>query len=293
MKISVGLLYSIQQFLDLVNKHTLSEKVFLDSYTLYLVSKPESIIQIAIRYEWIIINESGFFVLTQSGYKIINENSPEKKLRIQLYYFLVIEKPNWISTIHYGRLETSTYMPPNIRQCFDEAGLLSSLSFEVIEWWDEIGNISRDFIDKKLIATGRLGERLSIFFEKNRTGQTPYWQAIDSNFAGYDLISVLSKESEELLNIEVKTSQNQNRFYITKNEWQTALSSKNYLFYFWKIEPILSLYIFDTRFVESYVPLNTLHGVWETCQIRFSNDELSNFKVEHFLTLEEIKKQEI
>lgn len=87
-----------------------------------------------------------------------------------------------------------------------------------------------------LSQTGRTGERLSLAFEKDRTGKQPIWQSIESNLSGFDILSCLSDMDASPLQIEVKASENSWNyadFHLTANEWESATLARNYMFHLW------------------------------------------------------------
>jgi hypothetical protein len=73
---------------------------------------------------------------------------------------------------------------------------------------------------------GRSGEKMSFDHEWKRTGLKPIWQAVESNLAGFDILSVTDSINNAKLQIEVKatTSEiNYAKVHITRNEWETAI----------------------------------------------------------------------
>ena len=61
--------------------------------------------------------------------------------------------------------------------------------------------------DDNKSALGRKGEKLTLRYEKHRTLREPFWQSLDSNRVGYDIISVLNPGADTPLYIEVKSSE--------------------------------------------------------------------------------------
>ncbi|OLP64758.1 hypothetical protein BACPU_23480 [Bacillus pumilus] len=293
MIVTVALLYSTQSFLELITRHKMSKEVFINSYVKYLVAIPESIVELSVKCKWIDLDEKNDMEVTALGKEIINSPLPTEKLRIQLEHYILIEKPTWFLMMHYGRIEAARYFPTSIYQCFKEADLFDSISTEVIDWWDHLSSISRNESNKSILEIGRLGEKLSFFYEKNRIASKPHWQSIDSNFSGYDILSKIEKDNDTNLKIEVKASINKYHFFLTKNEWKTAIGSNQQAFHLWVFEPSLELYIFTSDLIKTHVPTNTERGNWESCHIQLSANDLSPFKVVHNLDINNIKEQEI
>ena len=98
------------------------------------------------------------------------------------------------------------YFSAEVKQCFSEAYLLEGYEYDVIEWWDKLATATKGYSEDIRLELGRKGEKLSIEFEKARTGLMPTWQAIDSNFSGYDILSQINSENPTPLRIEVKAT---------------------------------------------------------------------------------------
>ena len=98
--------------------------------------------------------------------------------------------------------------------------------------------------------------------------------SIDSNLAGYDIKSQMSKDNSGPLLIEVKASTfalGQAEFHITSHEWNVALTSRAYVFHLWCLfgnKKMLA--IISPSDVMPYIPTNNLEGQWESANIPFS-----------------------
>ena len=104
--------------------------------------------------------------------------------------------PIWSNRIPYGRREATIFMSKDEKACFADAGLLSDhLDTGIITWWDTIATKIRTQDQQAKNETGRLGERNTIKYERNRTNSEPIWMSIDSNLAGYDIKSRVSEDS--------------------------------------------------------------------------------------------------
>ncbi|MEM4997897.1 DUF3883 domain-containing protein [Priestia megaterium] len=289
MNITVGTLYSIQSFLELAHKNYLSEQSFLASYVKYLVTSPEVIFKLSKQNEWISCQDNGDIRLTNKGTEIIEGKTPLERLRIQLKLMIILHEPSWLYLVHKGRKEVSSFFSPDIYQCFDEADLLSSYTPDVASWWDEVANLSRGKRDEKLLEIGRIGELLSIEYETIRTEIQPTWQSIDSNLSGYDLLSCVDKDNSTVLRIEVKASNSNLSFYLTRNEWETALSSNFYLFHFWKIEKCVKFYILDKEFIKPHISIDVGYGKWEKVKVTFNEETIHPFEQAHRIPLDKIR----
>ena len=166
-------------------------------------------------------------------------------------------------------------MSKDEESCFLEAGLLSdNIDEKVVEWWDSAARQIRALADQEKNETGRSGEISTIKYEKMRTGFEPVWMSVDSNLAGYDIRSVISKDGSSTLLIEVKASYKPldgADFYVSSNEWRVALSSSAYVFHLWNFcnnKKLLA--IVAPNEVLPYIPTNNLEGKWESAKIPYS-----------------------
>lgn len=166
-------------------------------------------------------------------------------------------------------------MSKDEKACFTDAGLLSDhLDPGIITWWDIIATKIRTQDQQAKNETGRLGERNTIKYERNRTNSEPIWMSIDSNLAGYDIKSRVSEDSSDILLIEVKASTyalGQAVFHVTSHEWNVALTSRAYVFHLWCLSDSKKmLAVISPDELLPYIPTNNLEGQWESAQIPFS-----------------------
>ena len=194
-----------------------------------------------------------------------------------LYSYIVNCRPSWASLIPQGRKEAFIFMSTDEKRCFVEAGLMNDITGSVVCWWDNIANLFRNKSDDNKNALGRKGEKLTLRYEKHRTLRDPFWQSIDSNRVGYDIISVLNQETNTSLYIEVKSSEkdmSHASMHITRNEWQVAMGkskTKNYLFYLWLLSEQNKLAVLTIDDVSCHMPNNMGDGKWESVEIPFSS----------------------
>lgn len=208
----------------------------------------------------------------------------EQCFRMVLYYYILYIRPIWSNRIPYGRKEASLFMSKDEKACFMEGNLLSdNPSLTTVEWWDKLAALIRKDLDDEKTSIGRIGERLTIGYERTRTLKEPYWISIDSNLTGYDIKSVISKEDKRPILIEVKASTlgiSKAEFYVTVNEWNTAASNGRYYFYLWLIANEQSqLAILTPKQIEKYLPVNQDIGSWELAKIPFIAFENEFIKV--------------
>lgn len=216
--------------------------------------------------------------LTERGKELLNlykKDLINELNRNMLSDYIFKTMPVWSSRIPFGRSETVIFMTKDERACFFEAGLLSeNPNTVIINWWDSIADNIRGFSQKEKETLGRIGEQNTIEYEKERTGANPKWMSIDSNLAGYDIISKISFDNNEKLLIEVKCSTlpiSSAFFHVSSNEWDVAINSKAYLFYLWCLDngkKMLAKLTPDE--VKLNIPINNLEGKWESTKIPFS-----------------------
>jgi ABC-type molybdenum transport system ATPase subunit/photorepair protein PhrA len=126
------------------------------------------------------------------------------------------------------------------------------------------------------MAQAREAERLSLTHEKatllaEGISENPKWVGLDDNFAGYDVLSY-ERGEHGLINklIEVKsTTASPLRFYISRNEWDTAKrAGRAYLFHIWdmsKVPPIM--YMRTVAQIEPHVPSDNEDGKWSNMEV--------------------------
>jgi hypothetical protein len=191
------------------------------------------VIETAQFLRWLRANEEGLAVVTPSGARLQSLASYEPMLRQALLDYIEVEQPAWVQNATFGRRKVIAFAGSQIGQVFVEAGLAEGTEDEVVSFWDAMASMARGQKNDRLSAIGRLGERLTIEHEQERTGRRPRWVAIDNNEDGYDVLSIVSADDLRSLSIEVKCSTNglAGRFHVTRNEWERAQETENHAFY--------------------------------------------------------------
>lgn len=223
---------------------------------------------------------AGHIKLTETGYRI-NEGfdgvfiSPEL-WKLILHEYICICQPVWARRIPYGRKEAYLIMNEEEQRCFDEAGLVQNYEKDVVDWWDSIAEEERVYRDFEHTEIGRSGERLTIKYEEWRTGVIPNWSSVESNLAGYDILSQKSKNDIERILIEVKSTfqtVEEAKLYLTRHEWDIAQMGNNqmrYYFYLWVIQPPANrLAIVSVADMSKYVPRDSEGGRWDSAVIPY------------------------
>lgn len=187
-------------------------------------------------------------------------------------------RPIWAYKFPAGREEAFSAMSADEIKCFEEAGLgRGAIGDDVIRWWDQISALFRNPDENELLKIGREGERLTIQYEFNRVGVSPKWVSIESNYAGYDVLSKESNVSNDRRLIEVKATHKNigdAEFFISRNEWETAVATQpRYCFYIWLCGEVNKLAIVSTAEMRPHIAANKGAGRWVSISIPYSEFE--------------------
>ena len=274
IRLSVNLLNATLEFLKTVDRFSGYSVEELPFFTRFYQIPYENLYDLSAKCKWI-QKEEKKICISEKGNEILNNQTDQQaSLRKMIFDYACCYKPIWGYRIPYGRKEASLMMSKDESSCFFEAGLLSGVPDQkIISWWDELAAEFRMQSEERKNSIGRTGELLSIAYEEHRTGMKPRWISIDSNLAGYDIISQISDTEDSPLLIEVKSSEqsiNNACFYISSNEWNTAVSSANYRFYLWLINTQKKLAIISPQMIEKYIPVNSDVGEWISAKIPFN-----------------------
>jgi len=215
--------------------------------------------------------------------------------------------PPWVVFVNSPFEELIISIPYQWRDVLETAGLLvNPLNDDVKEWWSSVNNEIHELDQKHRKAIGDAAENLTFKYEKERliieelpelSGKI-HWVAKENDYLGFDISSFLGslgnneQKVDDLLMIEVKStcskSNNNLRFFLTKNEWTTAEHNPtNYFFYFWKGIDINSEnikgdgpYILPMSSISKYIPKDMCpEGEWTECRIYLSYEEIQTQKL--------------
>lgn len=272
MTLSVGQLYSAKQLLDWVAERQLA-KSDMNLFPRVLVCPAGDILNLSTRCGWVEVDLDGALKLSARGASIQKIDDFRLRLREQMQDIISREQPSWSKLFPKGRNETAKFVSSDVRQCLEEAGLLAvPVTADIVAWWDEMSGLVRGIKTSVLAQTGRLGERLSLKYEEERTGKAPVWQSIESNLSGFDVLSCLSDSDGTPLQIEVKASESSldyAQFHLTYNEWESATLARNYIFHLWLLGTSPRLASITVGQMEAHIPINSGDGVWESVRIPF------------------------
>ncbi len=269
--LSPGIAFGCIELLGVVKRNQLTPGG-VHSLSLGSVSS-SAIYRACLDLSWLEVQPDGLLAITVRGERVAAAASPQAGLRAMLIDFTKIEQPPWLQLVPYGRRETLLQAPHSIRQVFVEAGLAYGNDEDTVRFWDELAARARGLRDSVLTEVGRRGERLTLQYERNRTGVEPKWIALESGSDGYDVLSQVTISDTRRLTIEVKTSERGidfASFHLTRNEWETALASLCHRFHLWDLAaPHTQLAVLTVEQVNTHVPNDNGAGTWEVLNIPF------------------------
>lgn len=274
IRLSVNLLNTTLEFLKTIDIFDSCNVKQLPLITHFYQIPYENLYDISSKCKWIHKKDKKICI-SESGKEILNNQTDQQAtFRKMIFDYTCCYKPIWGYRIPFGRKEASLMMSKDDISCFYEAGLLTSVpDRNIISWWDKLAAKFRMHSEEYRNDIGRTGEFLTIQYEENRTNAKPKWISLETNLAGYDIISQISNNNDTSLLIETKSSsQNINNayFYISSREWDTATISKNYSFYLWLIGTQNKLAIISPKMVGQYIPINKGVGEWTSAKIPFN-----------------------
>ena len=196
----------------------------------------KEILNFCMETEWLVENE-GMINCTKTSLNILDLETKPLQWRFMLNYLLEEKDVYWKSILTKGREVSKTFLNKNDVQILEWCGLFED-SDDVSDWWLNHRIYNDDEEDEKRILIGRLGERKTLAFERERIGKKPKWVALElGDQEGYDVLSWKdTSSSSERLRIEVKASVQEigkADFYLTRNEWERAISGGNHIFHLW------------------------------------------------------------
>jgi hypothetical protein len=272
MTFSVGVLYSCQTLLEVVEAGGVDSGNFAASFAKIGVADAKLVLATAQMCRWLHISEEGTLHLTERGQHLRTLATIENCLREQLLDVLMAAPPAWARRMIQGRFEALQAMPDDARQCFEDCGLTKGTDDETIDWWDRATGGLRSERSKALQIIGRKAEKLSLLFEKKRTGKEPIWQGLETAVSGFDVLSVVDGSTDKRLKIEVKgSSMNKSdaSFFVTRNEWNTATKSSDFNFHLWLVREHPKLFVVPASNVEPHIPKDSGSGRWSGAELYF------------------------
>jgi hypothetical protein len=234
----------------------------------------EDLLEFSMRMQWVKAREDGIAALSTRGESLIEVPSVFLKLRRALTDYVEVEKPQWTALVLDGRARFMAFAPVEFRQTVSEAYLAEGYEDDVIAFWDLLAGIARGQRGATLSQIGRRGERLTLQYEKLRTGRDPAWRAIESNSDGYDVMSVVASDDPARMPIEVKASTQgmDGTAHLTRNEWDQTELMRHHTLHFWDLSVNTRPMLAAVARVEiaAHVPTDTGRGKWMEVEIPFA-----------------------
>jgi hypothetical protein len=268
----VGLLYRVPHLIRLLDDHVLGREQWLSLFPRFQGVDTDRLIDLVLCVGWAEVS-LGKIVSTPEGRTLLTHEDPAKCLREELRTLVRELAPPWIALARHGRAVIARYLADEPRQCFSEAGLLSDVGHDVIQWWDSLLVELGAHRDLKNLEIGREGELKSLRYEAARTGHEPTWIALDYSDAGYDVLSRLNADDGTRLPIEVKASRSDWSsavFHLTRNEWQVLSRHPYAVLHLWSLGSVSKLGIVPIDLIAEHIPKDCGRGQWENAAIPFS-----------------------
>lgn len=271
---SPGLAQGCFDLLGIVNRQKLTFTEIHSSFAHVGSIPTATVLETAQALNWVQSDSSGTAELSPTGSRLFAISGYEPQLRQALLDYIDIERPSWIQNASFGRSRVLGFAGSQIAQVFSEAGLADGTDEVVVAFWDALAARARGQRDNKLGQIGRIGERLTIKYETERTGRMPKWIAIDNNADGYDVLSVVDATDHKRLTIEVKTSTQGNFGFalLTRNEWEMAMESDAHVFHLWNLKDPSTpkLAIVGNHTLLDHLPHDQGMGLWDCTKIPFA-----------------------
>lgn len=271
---SPGLAQGCFELIEIASRNILTFREINASFPYFGTISTSKIISITQRLGWLLADENGIITVTPLGLRLISIAGYEPMLRQALLDYIDKEHPPWIQNATYGRSRVIRFAGSDLAQVIVEAGLASGSDDDVVLFWDTLAALARGQKNAKLSEIGRQGERLSIEYERNRTGRDPKWVAIDNNNDGYDLLSIIEAQDLRHLSIEVKASTIglAGTLHLSRNEWDRSQEAENHAFHLWAINSSGDnlLAVLTPSEFKNHIPIDSGKGCWESVEIPFS-----------------------
>jgi hypothetical protein len=191
--------------------------------------------------------DSAYKLISEYGeeYFTISEDNEIKILRSNLYKIITALNPEWIKKVDLGRnfvfdsinKLNNEVESQEIFHTFRVCNLKDDNDIDTVLWWKYLSEFYRN--NNLNIEKGIDGEFLSLRYEIKKLqdlniDRQPLLKSIDDETLGYDILSFrMSSDTTYNIYIEAKFSNN-NQFFLTKNEWNTANKyMEKYFIYFW------------------------------------------------------------
>jgi hypothetical protein len=272
--LSPGVAYGCFNLLRIVGQHRMPLSRVSSEVSRFESLRTEDLLELCQRLNWIRANDGGEAAVAPAGDHILSIRSERQRLRQALIHYVEIERPDWLQLSIDGRSRCMKFGPTGVIQTISEAYLAEGYESDVVAFWDLLAAIARGQRSAALSAIGRRGERLTLDFERRRTGRDPVWRSIESNSDGYDVLSVVSSSNLTRVQIEVKTSAIGLRgtMHLTRNEWDQTELMPNHTLHLWdiRVEARPMIAVVRRSAALAHIPLDGGQGRWKEVELPFS-----------------------
>lgn len=271
--LSPGIAYSCFSLLGLMERHPMPFDKIKAELPQHNKIETAKLIELCQELAWLRADESGVAVLTLRGARIVAADGDPAKLRLALLDVVELLAPPWARLAIDGRKKVLAFAPSGIAQCLVEAELATGYAEKVVSFWDQLAAAGRILRGTELAAIGRQGERLSLVYERTRTGREPKWRSIESNADGYDVLSVADHHDMRPKQIEVKASTAGQRgaMHLTRNEWEATELMPLHCFHLWDLSKSpFALAVVPRASMAKHVAVDMGDGTWDLLVVPFS-----------------------
>ena len=237
MNLNASTLESSLFLIEYCNENSISkDEIIKSKWSSNYMFDNDEILSFCIEMDWLVDND-GLVYCTNSSLNILGYEDQFLRLRYMLNNILDEKEVYWKGVLSKGREVSKMFLTQNNIQILEWCGLFKD-DDEVSDWWLNRRTYYDEEDNEKKSLIGRLGERKTIAFEENRVGNKPKWTALElGDSEGYDVLSWENNlAGSERLRIEVKASIQDIKkasFYVTRNEWEKAISGGNHVFHLW------------------------------------------------------------
>lgn len=272
-QLSPGIVQGCAEMLRLLAANPCPRALIRSSFFEFSGVQSSLVIEAADRIGWLATDESGHAIPSPKGMRFIGSASYELLLRQAILDHVDTFSPAWLQNATAGRARVLAFSGQGVAQTFVEAGLAGALDEDGVSFWDSLAARARGERDSRLTEIGRRGERLSLEYERARTGHDAKWIAINSNADGYDLLSVVSSTDSRSLSVEVKASSQglDGRFFVSRNEWETAVDRPRHIFHLWDVAAVPArLAVVEVSEMAANVASDQGYGEWQSLAVPFA-----------------------
>ena len=287
MSLSVGYLDNATRLLKVVENNPDSNlkkiNAIMQTDDIIVRGNSKNVLSFALEVEWIKLDEK-YNVLVHNDLREYLDGDLILLQRELFWRYISNKQPIWTKFLLKGLKVKNSISDVNERQIFNDLGLFTNIDStddSLIQWWSRAKSLARSIENKQLTEIGNFGERLSLAYEKERTGKNPLHVAYLSDSFSYDIESIREKKDTSPLFIEVKTSTKNRRFasfFITRNEYETCKKQgSNYVFHLWSIDSKQNnLLIVNSDEILSKLPIDSEGGKWEVASVSFNQFHWDN-----------------